>query len=53
MESVFITHLSTLMAHRFRMEAVHSITSMLIRASQVRVLRVQIPPRNYKQSRVM
>jgi hypothetical protein len=35
------------MAHRLRMEAVHNMTSMVIRASQMCVLRVQIPPRNW------
>lgn len=39
-------HLSTLMAHRLRMDAVHSITSMVIRASQMEVLNVHTPPRN-------
>lgn len=41
-----VSHLSTLIAHRFRMEAVQSITSIVIRASQMYILRVQIPPRN-------
>lgn len=44
------TYRSTLMAHKFKMEAVQSITSMVIRASQMEVLRVQVPPRNYEQS---
>lgn len=39
------------MAHRLRMEAVHSITSIVISASQMEVLKVQMPPMNYTQHR--
>ncbi len=40
------TDLSMLMAQRLKMEAVHSITSMVIRPSQMVVLRVHTPSWN-------
>lgn len=40
------TYRSTLIAQRLKMEAVHSITSMVIRASHSTVLRDQTPPWN-------
>ena len=41
------TDLSMLMAQRLKMEAVHSITSMVIRPSQMVVLRVHTPSWNW------
>lgn len=40
------TYRSTLIAQRLKMEAVHSITSMVIRASHSTVLRDHTPPWN-------
>ena len=43
------TDLSMLMAQRLKMEAVHSITSMVIRLSQMVVLRVHTPSWNWEK----
>ena len=41
------TYLSMLMAQRLNMEAVHSITSMVIRASQMDMFKDQMPSWNF------
>lgn len=38
------------MAQRLRMEAVHSITSIVISASQMYMLSVHTPPRNFSET---
>lgn len=39
-------YLSTLIAHKLNMEAVHSITSIVISPSQTTVFNDQVPPWN-------
>lgn len=50
-EEVEGTYRSTLIAQRLKMEAVHSITSMVIRASHSTMLRDHTPPWNCRDAR--